>query len=289
MSEQASLPIDILTLMDTIRKQAQQYTAAFAHIEQEIAALAKQRDDMRREIEEFRSRADFILDQIQQTTNETLLTVDSRAKTVELIYNELDTINTLHNTLDKLRISLEARDAELAALLQSTKAIISKQIDQGLEKSSVKLDAMMEKAQARIATFDQKLAALQDQQRRMFTILGDDVQALKDAQNRQDLPLRNDISRLRTEMELFKEEMTSRYAITTDSTAADSPRPTIPQQPLSEEKVRKDLDIHRRKTEQVATQITTVENRINIALGVAIFGIALTILSVLSVAFRWFK
>lgn len=289
MSEQASLPIDILTLMDTIRKQAQQYTAAFDNIDQEIISLAKQRDDMRREIEEFRSKADFILNQIQQTTNETLLTVDSRAKTVELIYNELDTINTLHNTLDKLRISLEARDAELAALLQSTKAIITKQIDQGLEKSSVKLDTMMEKAQARIATFDQKLAALQDQQRRMFTILGDDVQALKDAQNRQDLPLRNDISRLRTEMELFKEEMTSRYAMTTDAAHPDSPRTIIPQQPLSEEKVRKDLDIHRRKTEQVATQIHTVENRINIALGVAIFGMALTILSVLSVAFRWFK
>lgn len=289
MSEQASLPIDILTLMDTIRKQAQQYTAAFDNIDQEIISLAKQRDDMRREIEEFRSKADFILNQIQQTTNETLLTVDSRAKTVELIYNELDTINTLHNTLDKLRISLEARDAELAALLQSTKAIITKQIDQGLEKSSVKLDTMMEKAQARIATFDQKLAALQDQQRRMFTILGDDVQALKDAQNRQDLPLRNDISRLRTEMELFKEEMTSRYAMTTDAAHPDSPRTIIPQQPLSEEKVRKDLDIHRRKTEQVATQIHTVENRINIALGVAIFGMALTILSVLSVAFRWFR
>lgn len=287
MSEQ-SLPIDILTLMDTIRKQAQQYTAAFANIEQEIAALAKQRDDMRREIEEFRSKADFILNQIQQSTNETLHTVDSRAKTVELIYNELDTINTLHNTLDKLRISLEARDAELAALLQSTKAIVTKQIDQGLEKSAVKLDTMMEKAQARIATFDQKLAALQDQQRRMFTILGDDVQALKDTQSRQELPLRNDISRMRTELELFKEEILA-HSSQGDQTSQEIGQTKQPTQPLSEDKVRKDLDIHRRKTEQVETQMQTVESKLNIALGVAIFGIALTIISVFSVIFRWFK
>ena len=287
MSEQ-SLPIDILTLMDTIRKQAQQYTAAFANIEQEIAALAKQRDDMRREIEEFRSKADFILNQIQQSTNETLHTVDSRAKTVELIYNELDNINTLHNSLDKLRISLEARDAELAALLQSTKAIVTKQIDQGLEKSSVKLDTMMEKAQARIATFDQKLAALQDQQRRMFTILGDDVQALKDAQSRQELPLRNDISRMRTELELFKEEILA-HSSHDGQTSREIGQTKQPAQPLSEEKVRNDLDIHRRKTEQVESHIQTVESKLNIALGVAIFGIALTIISVFSVIFRWLK
>ncbi|MFN5308525.1 MAG: hypothetical protein ACK5C0_03610 [Candidatus Kapaibacterium sp.] len=287
MSEQ-SLPLDILTLMDTIRKQAQQYTAAFANIEQEIAALAKQRDDMRREIEEFRSKADFILNQIQQSTNETLHTVDSRAKTVELIYNELDTINTLHNSLDKLRISLEARDAELAALLQSTKAIVTKQIDQGLEKSSVKLDTMMEKAQARIATFDQKLAALQDQQRRMFTILGDDVQALKDTQSRQELPLRNDISRMRTELELFKEEILA-HSSHDGQTSREIGQTKQPAQPLSEEKVRNDLDIHRRKTEQVESHIQTVESKLNIALGVAIFGIALTIISVFSVIFRWLK
>lgn len=287
MSEQ-SLPIDILTLMDTIRKQAQQYTAAFATIDQEIAALTKQRDDMRREIEEFRSKADFILNQIQQTTNETLLTVDSRAKTVELIYNELDSINTLYNTLDKLRISLEARDAELAGMLQSTKALVAKQIDQGLEKSALKLDTMMEKAQARIATFDQKLAALQDQQRRMFTILGDDVQALKDAQSRQELPLRNDISRMRTELELFKEEVLthSSYSAQTSQEIGQIKQQT---QPITEEKVRKEIDVHRRKTEQVATHIQTVESKLNIALGVAIFGIALTILSVFSVLFEWFK
>lgn len=288
MSEQ-TFPPDILTLMDTIRKQAQEYTAAFSSLDNERTALTKLKDDVMRDVEEFRNRGDFLLNNVHTMANETLATVEKKTKTVEIIFNELDTIRGLSESLEKLKIALDARDAELSSMLQSSKAVIAKQIDQGLEKAQLKLDGMMEKAQSRIAGFDQKVAALQDQQRRMFTILGDDVQSLKDAQSRQELPLKNDISRMRTEIELFKEEIKERI----DSVSQNSSgRDTITRkeyEPLSEDKVRRDLDSHRRKTDQVQVQVQTMENRINISLGVALFAISITIVSVLGVAFKWFK
>lgn len=287
MSEQI-LPPDILTLMDTIRRQAHEYTSAFSALETEQASLLKLRDEIIRELESFRSRGDFLLDSVRTSVNDTVTIIESKAKSVETIYNELDSIKALRDNLDKLKIVLEARDAELAAMIQSSKATVAKQVDQGVEKAQLRLDAMMEKAQSRIASFDQKLAALQDQQRRMFTILGDDVQALKDAQTRQELPLKNDLSRMKTEIELFKEELRERIDIIASSTHRESTS-RKDHEPITEEKVRKDLDTHRKKTEQVQVQVQTMENRINIALGVALFAVSITIVSVIGVLFRWFK
>lgn len=289
MSEQ-TFPPDILTLMDTIRKQAQEYTAAFSSLDNERAALAKLKDDVMRDVEEFRTRGDFLLNNVHTMANEILASVEKKTKTVETVYNELDNIRHLSESLEKLKIVLDARDAELSAMLQSSKAVMAKQMDQGLEKAQLKLDGMMGKAQTRIAAFDQKVAALQDQQRRMFTILGDDVQALKDAQSRQEIPLKNDMSRMRTEIELFKEEITDRIGTATQSNSGkDTLSHKEQPQPLNEDKVRKDLDIHRRKTDQVQVQVQTMENRINISLGVALFAIAITIVSVLGVALKWFR
>jgi len=288
MSEQ-TFPPDILTLMDTIRKQAQEYTAAFSSLDNERSALTKLKDDVMRDVEEFRARGDFLLNNVHTMANETLASVEKKTKTVEIIYSELDNIRNLSESLQKLKIVLDARDAELSAMLQSSKAVIAKQVDQGLEKAQLKLDGMMEKAQTRIAAFDQKVAALQDQQRRMFTILGDDVQSLKDAQSRQELPLKNDISRMRTEIELFKEEIKNGVDAMSQSSSGHNTITRKEYEPLSEDKVRKDLDFHRRKTDQVQVQVQTMENRINISLGVALFAIAITIVSVLGVAFKWFK
>lgn len=288
MSEQI-LPPDILTLMDTIRRQAHEYTSAFSALETEQATLLKLREEIARELESFRSRGDFLLDSVRTSVNDTVTVIESKAKSVETIYNELDAIKALRDNLDKLKIVLEARDAELAAMIQSSKATVAKQVDQGVEKAQLRLDAMMEKAQSRIASFDQKLAALQDQQRRMFTILGDDVQALKDAQTRQELPLKNDLSRMKTEIELFKEELRERIDIIVSSGHRESVTSRKDHEPITEEKVRRDLDTHRKKTEQVQVQVQTMENRINIALGVALFAVSITIVSVIGVLFKWFR
>lgn len=179
MENPKSISPEILGLFGTIRQQAHEYNRAFEHFQKESLEISRQNSQLQSQIRDSERRgADMILE-LKETVKTALLEVQLKANSIEGLYTELTSIHELKDSLEKVFISFEERNAELAYVIDSIKTLVKNQVDKEFSKSEKKLEIVLSQMSNQFISHDQRIWAIQDQQRRSYSLLSDEIDNFK--------------------------------------------------------------------------------------------------------------
>lgn len=279
---------NLTALLDAIKLQAKQYNEAFKTLEFESNEAKAERKKLRDDAIGLKNAADSGINAVKNTASDMLGALESKLELIEKVYAELHQVNVLKEDFKTITKQLDAKAGEMNLLLSSVQNAIRQQIDQELSTLQSKAEAILEKAIAKVVVVEQKTIAAADQNRRLFTMLSEDVQTLKDSMAIDGTPTGNEIIRIRTEFALVKEELENRIKTLEDQKNADEEAANARKNASADNPsdFRKELDEAKKKMNQIVRNSEANAKKTGAAM---IVGVAASALAFIALVFLLLK
>ena len=194
MEDSKALSPEAKGLFETVRSQAKEYENAFELLDYEIKELQIQREMYINSAEQLRADVNNAILELSKNVEDTLSNIDSKTNKAIKIYDELDNIRQLKNSLTLLSEALKKQELEFETSLQSFKArsdleietalanlnnTIEKEIDNEAQKIEVRMALALKQVQTKLLNYDQRIWSLSDMQTRDFKNFNEEISILK--------------------------------------------------------------------------------------------------------------
>lgn len=194
MEELKAISPEIRGLFETIKKQAVEYTEAFELLKKEAQELGRLKDEVHRMNRDVSVKTGEIFSEINNNMFETLNSIESKTEKTIKIYDDLENIRSLRDSLTILQETLRKHALELQTTIPNLRQRAEIEIESTLKeirnRAEKELETEMQKMELRIAlklknfegkflNFDQKLLAVNDSQVRATHRIEDELDIIK--------------------------------------------------------------------------------------------------------------
>lgn len=194
MDTESVISPEVRGLFDTIRSQARKYTEALDYFNRESSEFEGMKRDLYESLIKFNYESKQLMDDCARQVQDSLQFVESKAETNSVIYNDLDSIRQLRDSLLKLHERLKNQVIEFDSQLLKLKNKIDIEFESAILKSNAKIDKELEnltnKIDARLnlklkqidgkfLSLDQKLWSLSDSKSRESNLINEETENIK--------------------------------------------------------------------------------------------------------------
>lgn len=195
MQIESNIELEIDSLFDIVKLQAKAYQDAFEIFQSEKADFFKIKDDYLNKINLLNNEAKTYIDSIQLQINGAIQTFEQKTEKIEIIYNSLDRIHSLHDELSSLfrqtESSFHQLDRQTAHLISTATSNFLNLENQLREQINVKSEGLKRRIDLRFALKSKNIEG-------RFRNLSDSIDDL-------DIHFHNQISTINDELDLLKQ------------------------------------------------------------------------------------
>lgn len=208
MENTKAISPEVKGLFDTIRRQAEQYKEAFVLLENVRQVYEDDRRAAKTLFEKIKLDSDAAIKDVKKQVDETLEIIEAKTDQNIKIYDDLDNVRQLRNSLaalyDKVKkqyyeidstlTSVKSKasseleeliknarsrsEVELESTLNHVRDSVDKEIDNLMKKLEVRLLLNLKQLESKFLRFDKKLWEISDNQAREYKRLGDLIESL---------------------------------------------------------------------------------------------------------------
>jgi hypothetical protein len=194
MEESKAISPETKGLFDTIRAQAKEYAEAFDFLKREKEELMRLKSLLYDTQSEISAKAGDLFNEIHKNVIETLSLIESKTEKTIKIYDELENIRTLRDSLYSLSESLKKQavelqstnqmfksraDIEIESTILEIRSKAEKEIESQIQKMELRLALKLKNIESKILNFDQKLLSISDFQGREYRTLLEEIESCK--------------------------------------------------------------------------------------------------------------
>jgi BMFP domain-containing protein YqiC len=292
MDPSQQLGNDIFSLFTTVRAQAVEYNRAFERLDNEVARIEDLRHRLEKDAAAMQHSAGELEKKIHNSLQNALSSVDERAEYVAKIYIELDTIKQVKENINTMLIAFEEKSSELNHIVGNVKEMVQKLVEKEMFRYDKKVETAMEEIRGLGRATEQKFLAMQDQQRRNFTYLSEDIDNFKSKVPETRFLVEEMMNSVRSMIEVAESEFRERYDKLAymmaqsekkgeaRNAAADSGGSLYSQD---------DVRTLYRRTEDISTRLAEAQSQTKLAMRIAYVCSALLLIGMSGLIFGWLR
>lgn len=194
MENSKAISPEIKALFDTIKLQAKDYADAFDILDKEIKELKTLKDSVANLAIKLHERVESTLNESNKIFQDTFATLEPKVNKVIKVYDELDGIRELKESLITLHASLKRHsyefnsslealtnraEVEIDSTLLNLRNRIEKEVESETQKIEVKIALKLRHLEGKILGFDQKIWNMSDAQAREYKSLSDEIDSIR--------------------------------------------------------------------------------------------------------------
>lgn len=179
MEKSQSLTPEVVAILSEIREQAHKYNQAFETFQmlvKETEALQKHSDDY---FERLESKTLQLADDFQKSVEESITKVNAKLTSIDHIFHELDTIQSVKTSLQTLEDTFKKNTSSLAGVVENIKTLVIRQVEKETTRLDRKINSLNEENTEHFAVIGQAVEEIKDQHRRSFIMLDEEIGLFK--------------------------------------------------------------------------------------------------------------
>ncbi|GIV53993.1 MAG: hypothetical protein KatS3mg039_0511 [Candidatus Kapaibacterium sp.] len=169
----------LLELFDTVRKQAEQYSAVYETLLRKAYELDRLRATSYQEFDQLKHSIEDLKASLRTAVEEELEQFRSHVAQVDRIYGELDAIAQLRDNLLKLEDRFTKRTLELDSVLMSIRHMVETATRERFAKLEDYIAGKMRTIEADVGTLDSHIYAMQEFFKKEIAELSEDLTRYK--------------------------------------------------------------------------------------------------------------
>jgi hypothetical protein len=179
MQQQSSISQEVLSLFDRIRKQSDEYVMVHDLMTKKSYELDRTRHSAHQQLLTFHTEAQKSISEFVAESTRTLESFKDKISNIEQLYTNLDDIKALAKNLDSLKSSLESKSLDLDTMLHSLRYYIKNETEKEFINQDKRLATKISRIENDVATFDSRLYYIQEQSKREYSTLSEDIDRFK--------------------------------------------------------------------------------------------------------------
>lgn len=179
MQQQSSISQEVLSLFDRIRKQSDEYVVVHDLLTKKSYELDRTRHSAHKQLLTFHSEGQKCIKDFLEESSQALDSFKDKISNIEQLYTNLDEIKHLAETLGSLKSSLETKSLDLDTMVHSLRYYIKNETEKEFINQDKRLATKISRIENDVATFDSRLYYIQEQSKREYSTLSEDIDRFK--------------------------------------------------------------------------------------------------------------
>lgn len=179
MQQQSSISQEVLSLFDRIRKQSDEYVLVHDLLTRKSYELDRTRHSAHQHLMTFHNEGQKSLREFVEESAQILDSFKDKISNIEQLYTNLDDIKNLAETLFLLKSSLESKSLDLDTMVHSLRYYIKNETEKEFINQDKRLATKISRIENDVATFDSRLYYIQEQSKREYSTLSEDIDRFK--------------------------------------------------------------------------------------------------------------
>lgn len=174
-----SVSQSLLELFDTVRKQAEQYSAIYETLLRKAYELDRLRATSYQEFDQLKHSVYQLQHSLRDTVEQHLERLHTQFAHIERLYGELEAIEKLRDNLVKLEERFAKRTIELDAVLMTIRHLVEAATDERFHKLEEYIAAKLRTIEGDVGTLDSHIYAMQEFFKKEIADLSEDLARYK--------------------------------------------------------------------------------------------------------------
>lgn len=174
-----SISQSLLELFDTVRKQAEQYSAIYETLLRKAYELDRLRATSYQEFDHLKHSVHQLQGALCETVEQHLERLHSQCEHIERLHGELETIEKLRDNLVELEERFAKRTIELDAVLLTIRHLVETTTDERFHKLEEYIAAKLRTIEGDVSTLDSHIYAMQEFFKKEIAELSEDIARYK--------------------------------------------------------------------------------------------------------------